>query len=47
MPNIENLKKQASFICSGIVTSIKPWGARTFIVRDPEGNQVLFAERGD
>ena len=25
----------------------EPWGARTFIVRDPEGNLLLFAGRGD
>ena len=25
----------------------EPWGARTFIVRDPDGNLVLFAGRGD
>jgi catechol 2,3-dioxygenase-like lactoylglutathione lyase family enzyme len=24
----------------------EPWGARTFIVRDPDGNLVLFAGRG-
>jgi uncharacterized glyoxalase superfamily protein PhnB len=25
----------------------EPWGARTFVVRDPDGNLVLFAGRGD
>ena len=25
----------------------EPWGARTFIVRDPDGNPILFAGRGD
>lgn len=25
----------------------EPWGARTFIVRDPDGNLVLFAGRGE
>jgi len=25
----------------------EPWGARTFIVRDPDGNLILFAGRGD
>jgi len=25
----------------------EPWGARTFIVRDPDGNLVLFAGDGD
>jgi catechol 2,3-dioxygenase-like lactoylglutathione lyase family enzyme len=25
----------------------EPWGARTFIVADPDGNLVLFAGRGD
>jgi len=25
----------------------EPWGARTFIVRDPDGNLLLFAGRGD
>lgn len=24
----------------------EPWGARTFIVRDPDGNLVLFAGKG-
>jgi catechol 2,3-dioxygenase-like lactoylglutathione lyase family enzyme len=26
---------------------IEPWGARTFIVRDPDGNLLLFAGRAD
>lgn len=26
---------------------IEPWGARTFIVRDLDGNLILFAGRGD
>ena len=26
---------------------IEPWGARTFIVRDPDGNLVLFSGRGE
>lgn len=25
----------------------EPWGARTFIVRDPDGNLILFAGEGD
>jgi catechol 2,3-dioxygenase-like lactoylglutathione lyase family enzyme len=25
----------------------EPWGARTFIVRDPDGNLILFAGRAD
>jgi catechol 2,3-dioxygenase-like lactoylglutathione lyase family enzyme len=25
----------------------EPWGARTFIVRDPDGNRLLFAGRAD
>jgi uncharacterized glyoxalase superfamily protein PhnB len=25
----------------------EPWGARTFIVRDPDGNLVLFTGRGE
>lgn len=25
----------------------EPWGARTFVVRDPDGNLILFAGRGD
>jgi len=31
------------------VQSLKaePWGARTFIVRDPDGNLLLFAGRGE
>jgi uncharacterized glyoxalase superfamily protein PhnB len=32
-----------------IVQSLKsePWGARTFMVRDPDGNVLLFAGRGE
>jgi catechol 2,3-dioxygenase-like lactoylglutathione lyase family enzyme len=26
---------------------IEPWGARTFIVRDPDGNLILFAGHGE
>jgi uncharacterized glyoxalase superfamily protein PhnB len=31
------------------VQSLKsePWGARTFMVRDPDGNLLLFAGRGE
>lgn len=25
----------------------EPWGARTFIIRDPDGNLLLFAGRGE
>jgi catechol 2,3-dioxygenase-like lactoylglutathione lyase family enzyme len=25
----------------------EPWGARTFVVRDPDGNLILFAGSGD
>jgi catechol 2,3-dioxygenase-like lactoylglutathione lyase family enzyme len=25
----------------------EPWGARTFIVRDPDGNLILFAAKGE
>jgi catechol 2,3-dioxygenase-like lactoylglutathione lyase family enzyme len=25
----------------------EPWGARTFIVRDPDGNLILFSSRGE
>lgn len=25
----------------------EPWGARTFIARDPDGNLILFAGRGE
>lgn len=25
----------------------EPWGARTFVVRDPDGNLLLFAGRGE
>jgi catechol 2,3-dioxygenase-like lactoylglutathione lyase family enzyme len=25
----------------------EPWGARTFVVRDPDGNLILFAGHGD
>ena len=33
----------------GFVQPLKtePWGARTFIVRDPDGNSILFAGHGE
>jgi catechol 2,3-dioxygenase-like lactoylglutathione lyase family enzyme len=39
------------FEASGVIfhqtLRAEPWGARTFIVRDPDGNLILFAGRGD
>ena len=28
------------------VLKTEPWGARTFVVRDPDGNLILFSGRG-
>lgn len=39
------------FQASGVVLHqtlrTEPWGTRTFIVRDPDGNLILFAAGGD
>jgi catechol 2,3-dioxygenase-like lactoylglutathione lyase family enzyme len=40
------LEFQAADVVFHQVLKTEPWGARTFIVRDPDGNLILFAGRG-
>jgi catechol 2,3-dioxygenase-like lactoylglutathione lyase family enzyme len=40
------LEYQAAGVPFHQVLKTEPWGARTFIVRDPDGNLILFAGRG-
>jgi catechol 2,3-dioxygenase-like lactoylglutathione lyase family enzyme len=40
------LEFQAAGVEFHQVLKTEPWGARTFIVRDPDGNLVLFSGRG-
>jgi catechol 2,3-dioxygenase-like lactoylglutathione lyase family enzyme len=41
------LEYQAAGVPFAQTLRTEPWGARTFIVRDPDGNLILFAGRGD
>ena len=41
------LEYQAAGVAFAQPLRSEPWGARTFIVRDPDGNLILFAGRGD
>ncbi len=41
------LEYQAAGVVFAQPLRSEPWGARTFIVRDPDGNLILFAGRGD
>ncbi|HEY2854457.1 MAG TPA: VOC family protein [Gemmatimonadaceae bacterium] len=41
------LEYQASAVEFAEPLQSQPWGARTFIVRDPDGNLILFAGRGE
>lgn len=41
------LEYQAAGVTFHQTLRTEPWGARTFIVRDPDGNLILFAGRGD
>lgn len=41
------LEYQASGVTFHQTLRTEPWGARTFIVRDPDGNLILFAGQGD
>ena len=41
------LEYQAAGVAFHQTLRTEPWGARTFIVRDPDGNLILFAGRGD
>jgi catechol 2,3-dioxygenase-like lactoylglutathione lyase family enzyme len=41
------LEYQTAVVPFHQVLKREPWGARTFIVRDPDGNLILFAGRGD
>jgi catechol 2,3-dioxygenase-like lactoylglutathione lyase family enzyme len=40
------LEYQAAGVVFAQPLRAEPWGARTFIVRDPDGNLILFAGRG-
>ena len=40
------LEFQAAGVVFHQVLKTEPWGARTFIVGDPDGNLILFAGRG-
>ena len=40
------LEFQAADVAFHQTLKTEPWGARTFIVRDPDGNLILFAGRG-
>lgn len=40
------LEFQAAGVVFHQVLKTEPWGARTFIVCDPDGNLILFAGRG-
>jgi catechol 2,3-dioxygenase-like lactoylglutathione lyase family enzyme len=41
------LEYQAAGVPFAQPLKTEPWGARTFIVRDPDGNLILFAGRGE
>jgi catechol 2,3-dioxygenase-like lactoylglutathione lyase family enzyme len=41
------LEYQAAGVVFAQPLRSEPWGARTFIVRDPDGNLILFAGRGE
>jgi catechol 2,3-dioxygenase-like lactoylglutathione lyase family enzyme len=41
------LEYQAAGVPFAQALKMEPWGARTFIVRDPDGNLILFAGRGE
>jgi catechol 2,3-dioxygenase-like lactoylglutathione lyase family enzyme len=40
------LEFQAAGVVFHQALKTEPWGARTFVVRDPDGNLILFAGRG-
>jgi catechol 2,3-dioxygenase-like lactoylglutathione lyase family enzyme len=41
------LEFQAAGVAFHQTLKTEPWGARTFIVRDPDGNLILFSGRGE
>ncbi|MGA8760377.1 MAG: VOC family protein [Stellaceae bacterium] len=41
------LEYQAVGVAFHQTLKTEPWGARTFIVRDPDGNLILFSGRGE
>ena len=41
------LEYQAAGVLFAQPLKTEPWGARTLIVRDPDGNLILFAGRGE
>jgi uncharacterized glyoxalase superfamily protein PhnB len=38
---------QAAGVCFHQVLRREPWGAQTFIIKDPDGNLVLFGSPAD
>lgn len=40
------LEFQAAGVDFAQTLRVEPWGARTFVVRDPDGNLILFAGAG-
>jgi catechol 2,3-dioxygenase-like lactoylglutathione lyase family enzyme len=40
------LEFQAAGVAFAQTLKTEPWGARTFTIRDPDGNLILFAGRG-
>ena len=41
------LEFQAAGVTFHQALETQPWGARTFIVRDPDGTRILFSSRGE
>jgi hypothetical protein len=41
------IEYQSAGVAFSQALRIEPWGAETFIVKDPDGNLLLFAGRGD
>jgi catechol 2,3-dioxygenase-like lactoylglutathione lyase family enzyme len=41
------LEYQAADVAFHMTLKTQPWGARNFILRDPDGNLILFASPGD
>lgn len=41
------LEYQAAGVVFAQPLKTEPWGARTFVVRDPDGNLILFAGHGE
>jgi len=43
---VDPLRRDTEQLLAASIT-LQDWGARTFIVRDPDGNLLLFAGRGE